>query len=163
MERSLEQYIYIMETLPRHSLCVLAPTLFSMMFTAMLTSAFCNDEDNGISIRIKTGGKLFNLRRPQAKTKAKDAIVRDLLFADDCALNASIETKAQQCIDCFLTTCDDSTEVCKLVPRKLRSCINQPHTRRKCPQPSLLKRKNPRTTDKFMYLGSTLLCLAEVN
>ena len=42
--------------------CVLAPTLFSMMFSAMLTVAF-QDGDNGIPIRYRFGGKLFNLGR----------------------------------------------------------------------------------------------------
>ena len=48
--------------------CVLAPTLFSMMFSAMLTAAF-QDGDNGIPIRYRFDGKLFNLRRLQAKSK----------------------------------------------------------------------------------------------
>ena len=42
--------------------CVLASTLFSMMFSAMLTDAF-QDGDNGIPIRYRFDGKLFNLRR----------------------------------------------------------------------------------------------------
>ena len=32
--------------------CVLAPTLFNMMFSAMLTAAF-QDDDNGIPIRYR--------------------------------------------------------------------------------------------------------------
>ena len=48
--------------------CVLAPTLFSMMFSAMLTATF-QDGDNGIPIRYRFDGKLFNLRRLQAKSK----------------------------------------------------------------------------------------------
>ena len=37
--------------------CVLASTLFSMMFSAMLTDAF-QDGDNGIPIRYRFDGKL---------------------------------------------------------------------------------------------------------
>ena len=48
--------------------CVLAPALFSMMFSAMLTAAF-QDGDNGIPIRYRFDGKFFNLRRLQAKSK----------------------------------------------------------------------------------------------
>ena len=48
--------------------CVLAPTLFSMMFSAMLTDAF-QDCDDGFPIRYRFDGKLFNLRRLQAKSK----------------------------------------------------------------------------------------------
>ena len=38
--------------------CVMAPTLFSMMFSAMLT-----DVDAGFPIRYSFDGKLLNLRR----------------------------------------------------------------------------------------------------
>ncbi|XP_063600380.1 uncharacterized protein LOC134776560 [Penaeus indicus] len=51
--------------------CVLAPTLFSMIFSAMLTDAF-HDGDIGVGIRYRTDGKLFNLRRLQAKTKVQE-------------------------------------------------------------------------------------------
>ena len=49
--------------------CVLAPTLFSMMFSAMLTDAF-REANSGLDIRYRTGGRLFNLRRLQAKKKS---------------------------------------------------------------------------------------------
>ena len=51
--------------------CVLAPTLFSIVFSAMLTDAFryCNP---GFSIRHLTDGKLFNPRRLQSFTKVKE-------------------------------------------------------------------------------------------
>ena len=68
--------------------CVLAPTLFSMMFSAMLTDAFHSGE-MGIDLRYRTDGKLFNLRRLQAKTRVQIITVCDFLFADDCALNAT--------------------------------------------------------------------------
>ena len=75
--------------------CVLAPTLFSLLFSAMLTDAF-RDGDIGIDIMYRTDGKLFNLRRLQTKTKVKTDIIRDFLFADDCALNTGSEADMQQ-------------------------------------------------------------------
>ena len=56
--------------------CVLAPSLFSLMFYAMLTDAFRN---------------LFNLRRLQVDTKVMTDIIRYFLFADACAINAGSE------------------------------------------------------------------------
>ena len=70
--------------------CVLAPTLFSMMFEAMLMEAF-KDSSTGIPIRYGYDGNLFNLRRLQALSKVNETKIRDLLFADDCALNAATE------------------------------------------------------------------------
>ena len=50
--------------------CVLASTLFSIMFSAMLTDVF-QDGDNGIPITYRFDGKLFNLQRLQAKSKVQ--------------------------------------------------------------------------------------------
>ena len=58
---------------------VLAPTLFSMMFTAMLTDAFqyC---DAGFPIRYHFNGKLFNLRRLQSKSKVQTDVLDELFL-----------------------------------------------------------------------------------
>ena len=45
---------------------VMAPTLFSMMFSTMLMDAFL-DSDTGFSIRYRFDGNIFNIRRLQAK------------------------------------------------------------------------------------------------
>ena len=50
--------------------CVIASTLFSMVFSAMLTDAF-QDSDNGTLIRYCFDGKLFNLRWLLAKSKTE--------------------------------------------------------------------------------------------
>jgi len=65
--------------------CTMAPTLFAVFFAAMLRDAF-EDTDIGVYIQYRTSGKLFNLRRFQARSKVLEALVRDLLFADDCGL-----------------------------------------------------------------------------
>ncbi|XP_076467654.1 uncharacterized protein LOC143298657 [Babylonia areolata] len=68
--------------------CVLAPTLFSKVFSPVLTDAFCDCEER-IHIRYRTDGRLFNLRCLQAVTK----VIGGFLFADDCILNTSTEQK----------------------------------------------------------------------
>ena len=47
--------------------CVMAPTLFSMMFSAMLIDAF-QDVYAGFPIRYRFDSKLLNLRGLQAKS-----------------------------------------------------------------------------------------------
>ena len=86
--------------------CVLAPTLFSIMFSAMLSDAFRNG-DVGIKINYRMDGKLFNLRRLKAKTKVMSEIIKDFLFADDCALNAGSEEDMQDSVDKFSTACSN--------------------------------------------------------
>ena len=80
--------------------CVLAPTLISLMFSAMLTDAF-KETDIGTGIRYGTDGSIFNLRRLQAKTKVSTDTINDFIFADDCALNAASEVAMQHSVDEF--------------------------------------------------------------
>ena len=85
--------------------CVLASTLFRMMFFAMLTDAF-QDGDNGIPIRYRFDGKLFNLRRLQAKSKMQTEVLDEFLFADDMAKGAPTEEKMQKGVDQVSDSCD---------------------------------------------------------
>ena len=80
--------------------CVLAPTLFSMMFSAMLTAAFQNGE-NDIPIRHCFDGKLFNLRRLQAKSKVQIEVL------DDMAKGARTKEKMQKGVDQVFDSCDN--------------------------------------------------------
>ena len=64
--------------------CVVAPTLFSMMFSAMLTDAF-QEVDADFPIRYHFVDKLLNLRRLQSKSKVQTDLVDKLLYADDPA------------------------------------------------------------------------------
>ncbi|BHF69740.1 hypothetical protein SprV_0301278600 [Sparganum proliferum] len=48
--------------------CVLAPTLFSLMFSAMLMDAYRGDERPGIRIAHRTDGQLLNQRRTNSSS-----------------------------------------------------------------------------------------------
>ena len=82
--------------------CVLAPTLFSLMFATMLFSAL-SKTDAGITIRYRCDGRFFDLRWLMARTKVLEALVRDFLFADDCALAALSEPDLQELSSCLAT------------------------------------------------------------
>ena len=85
--------------------CVLASTLFSMMFSAMLTDAF-QSGDSGIPIRYRFDGKLFNLRRLQTKSRVQTEVLDEFLFADDMAKDAPTEEKMQNGVDQVSDSCD---------------------------------------------------------
>ena len=85
--------------------CVLASTLLSMMFSAMLTDAF-QDGDNGIPIRYRFDGKLFNLRRLQATSKVQTEVLDEFLFANNMAKGAPTEEKMQKGVDQVYDSCD---------------------------------------------------------
>ena len=65
--------------------CVLAPTLFGIFFAMLLKHAFGTSTE-GIYLRTRSDGRLFNLARLRAKTKVREALIRDMLFADDAAV-----------------------------------------------------------------------------
>lgn len=85
--------------------CVLALTLFNLMFSAMLTEA-CGGTDTGFDIKWRFDGSVFNFRRLQAKTNVQSDSINDLLFADDYALNATSEANMQHSIDKFSDACN---------------------------------------------------------
>jgi hypothetical protein len=133
--------------------CVLAPTLFSMMFSAMLLDAF-NKEDPGVNLTYRTDGKLFNLKRLKAITKVKTTIIRDLLFADDCALNASSESDMQCSMDQFSRACDNFGLTISI---KKTEVLYQPAPGKQYVEPSIkVHGSDLKAVEKFTYLGSTL-------
>ena len=81
-----------------------APTLFSIYLSALLWYAF-HDCDKGVHIRFRTSGKVFNLRRMNAKTMVSETLVRELLYADDADLAAHTADEMQEIMDRFANAC----------------------------------------------------------
>ncbi|KAJ7395218.1 hypothetical protein BTVI_157722 [Pitangus sulphuratus] len=74
--------------------CVLAPTLFTVFFSMMLQRAMADlDDGNGVYIRYRTDGSLFNLRRLKVHIKTLNHLIHELLYADDATLVAHTEVK----------------------------------------------------------------------
>ena len=86
--------------------CVLAATLFGIFFAVMLKHAF-GPTAEGIYLRTRTDGKLFNLSRLRAKTKVQLTCLRDFLFADESAVTAQSAEDLQQLITRFSGACQD--------------------------------------------------------
>ena len=85
--------------------CVLAPTLFGIFFAVLLKHAF-GAATEGIFLRTRSDGKLFNLSRLRAKTKVQMRLLRDFLFADDAAITTHTAEDLQQLLDRFATACN---------------------------------------------------------
>nr|VZI49833.1 unnamed protein product [Spirometra erinaceieuropaei] len=84
--------------------CVLAPTLFSLLFSAMLMDAY-RDERPGIRIAYRTDGHFLNQRRMHFQSRVSQTTVHELLFADDCAQNTTSEEEMQRSMDLFSAAC----------------------------------------------------------
>ncbi|VDM05837.1 unnamed protein product [Schistocephalus solidus] len=83
--------------------CVLAPTLFSFMLSAMLTDV-SRDERPGIRIAYRMNGRFLNQRRRRFHSHVSTATIHELLFADDFALNATTEEEMERSMDLFAAT-----------------------------------------------------------
>ena len=68
----------------------------------MLLHVAFHDCTVGIPLTFRTDHNLFNLRKLQSQTKTTFAIIRELLFADDCALAAHTLQEAQTLLDHFV-------------------------------------------------------------
>ena len=86
--------------------CVMATTMFSMMFSAMLMGVF-QDSDTGFPIRYRFDGNIFSLRRLQANYKVQTVVLDELLYADDMDKNASSEAKMQRANVQVSQSCDN--------------------------------------------------------
>ena len=86
--------------------CVLAPTLFGTFFSMLLQYAFV-DCTEGVHVRMRSDGKVFNVPRLHAKTKAYVVLIRELLFADNAALTSHSKEGLQHLEDKLSHTCKE--------------------------------------------------------
>ncbi|KYO45771.1 hypothetical protein Y1Q_0021420 [Alligator mississippiensis] len=135
--------------------CVLAPTFFNMMVSVVFTDTF-HDCDTGIDINYHTDGKLLNLRRLQAKMKLQEVTVHDLLFADDCFLNAKSESDMQWSMDHFSSACDNFGLT---INTKKTEVMHHPAPGKTYVEPIItVNGQTLQAVDKFTYLSSTPSC-----
>ncbi|KAI8499112.1 hypothetical protein Bbelb_228760 [Branchiostoma belcheri] len=133
--------------------CVLAPTLFAIFFSMMLKEAK-EDLTEGIYIRFRTDGSVFNLRRLLAHTKTLEELILDLLFADDCALLAHTEAALQAVVSHFATACKAFGLTISL---KKTEVMYQKPPRETYVHPQISIEDHPlNAVEHFTYLGSVI-------
>ena len=150
--------------------CVMAPTLFSLTFSAMLTDAF-QDVDAGFPIRYRFDGKLLHLRRLQAKSKVQTDVVDKLFFADDLAKMPNHRKKMQGAVDRMSKACDNFQTFLNFlllfqltISTKKTEVVHQPAPGKQYSEPTItLNGQKLQVVDKFTYLGSTLSRAVHIN
>ncbi|BHF69978.1 hypothetical protein SprV_0301302500 [Sparganum proliferum] len=132
--------------------CVLAPTFFSLMFSAMLMDAY-RDERPGIHMAYRTGDQLLNNRRMHFHSRVPTTTVHELLFADDCAPKAASEGDLQRSMDLFAEARDNSGLIIN-TEKTMDMHQPPPNTAHNAPQISV-NGTQLQVVDNFTYLGST--------
>ena len=131
----------------------MAPLLFTLVLSAMFYDAF-HDNDLGALIRSRTDGNVFNLRRLKSKTRTSKVLIRDFLFADDCALLAHTVDDIQAITSAFARS---ARRFGLMISLKKTEVIYQPKPRADYTAPTITIDNIPlNVTDKFTYLGSTI-------
>ena len=133
--------------------CVTALLLFTLVFSAMLSDVF-HDNDLGALIWFHTDVNVRNVRRLKLKTRTSKVLTRDLLFADDCALFAHTVDVIQSNTNAFVryARCFGLT-----LSLKKTELIYQPKPGADYTAPIITMDDNPlNVTDKFIYLGCTI-------
>ena len=131
----------------------MTPILFSIIFPIMLQDAF-RENDLGVHIPFRNNGNIFNLQRLKAKTETTELLVRDLLFADDCALIAHSINDIKRITDSF------AKAACRFgltINLKRTEVMFQPKPDTNyLPSNITIDNVPLNVVDKFTYLGSTL-------
>ncbi|BHF76520.1 hypothetical protein SprV_0501961800 [Sparganum proliferum] len=100
-QRTVENHAEIRLSQTIHSDgCIFAPTLISLMFTAMLMEAYL-DEHPDICIAYTTDRHLLNHWQAHFQLRVSTITTHELLFADDCALTTTSEGAVQKGMDLF--------------------------------------------------------------
>ena len=140
--------------------CVLAPTLFSILFSLMLREAK-EDLVDSIFIRFRTDGSIFNLRCLLAHTKTIEVLIVELLFADDCALLAHTQEALQYIVNRFAEAAKAFGFTISL---KKTEVLHQPPPGGVYSPPQInIEDTSLNSVEHFTYLGSVISNDATVN
>ena len=135
--------------------CVLAPVLFNVFFTCMLSHTV-RDLEKGVYIHYGFDGSLFDLRRLNAKTKSLQSLLQEVLFADNSALVAHTESDLQLMLDRFSRASKLFGLTVNLGKTKV---LHQPAPNNHFPAPNIIIDDTPlANVEHFKYFGSTISC-----
>ena len=142
--------------------CIIAPTLFSIFFSMMLHVAF-KDTADGVDIKSRFDIRLTSIatKHFDARTLVSISTIRELLFADDCALAADSEEALQRLCDCFASA---ARRFGLTISIKKTEVLYQPACGNAYVPPAIsIEGKQLKAVELFKYLGSIVSNDASAN
>ena len=136
--------------------CILAPTLFGIFFSMLLRKAF-KDCSEGVYLHTRSDGSMFNLARLRAKTKRREVLIKELLFADDAAITSHTQEGLQSMLDSFSTACKEFALTISIAKTQVMglNVLSPPEL--------YLDGQLLEAVDVFPYLGSIIAANASLN
>ncbi|KAI8506599.1 hypothetical protein Bbelb_160260 [Branchiostoma belcheri] len=133
--------------------CILAPTLFAL-FLAAVIEEMSDDDLEGIYIRTRSDGGLFNLARLKSQRHVLVKCIRELLYADDSALVAHTLDSIQRLLEKFA---EAARAYGMTINIKKTEVLYQPAPGKPHIPPQVLLDGTPLAeAETFTYLGSTV-------
>ena len=137
--------------------CVLAPILFNLFVSTVITAANANIDrkTDGVTLRYRYDGGIFNLRRFRPRTKTSEYSVVELQYADDAALVSHSEEGLQRILDAVSAAYNDAGMVINTTKTEVlvqRAGTTEPQ---RAPRLSA-SGADLSVVDRFTYLGSVL-------
>ena len=130
-----------------------APMLFNINFAIVFLVAFYENSD-GIYIRYRTSGSVFDARRLHSQTKVSSSLARELLYADDCDIVAHSEDELQCFMNHFVSACNSFGLKINL---KKTVIMYDPAPGSPYIEPTIfVEGKKLDIVHSFVYIGSTL-------
>ncbi|XP_045446396.1 uncharacterized protein LOC123654541 [Melitaea cinxia] len=131
--------------------CVLAPTLFALYFAAVVQEVI-QVTSEGVRIRFRTDGGIFNLTRLKARTKVSHALITEMMYADDLCFVAESPDGLQLLMSVFDESCRKFGLKISVKKTEIMSLDIQGH------ETLVIKLggEELKQVDKFRYLGSTI-------
>ena len=130
--------------------CVLAPTVFSILLSAMLDEAF-RDMGDGVYTQSRQSADLFNVAHSRAKTKTTRILMTELLFADGSTLVA--HSAEEKILDAFT---DVSKKIGLKINIKKTEMLYQPNSTRTREENIMVDGNKLNPVLEFTYLGRTI-------
>ena len=129
-----------------------APTYFTLYLTAILR-VLENMTNEGVYIRTRSDGKLFNLARLKAKTRTRTILLRELLYADDAAMVSLTREGIQEITALFASITRDFGLQINIT--KTEVMFQASNGEGNFDDPNItINGETLQVTDKFKYLGS---------
>nr|VZI47937.1 unnamed protein product [Spirometra erinaceieuropaei] len=140
--------------------CVLAPTLFRLMFSAMMIDAY-RDERPGVRIAYRTDGHLLNHRRMHFQSRVSTTAVHEPLFVNDCVLNITLEEDMQRSMNIFAAVCKNFGLI---INTEKTVVMHQPPPNAVSIVPHIsVNGTQMQVVDNFAYLGSTFSSTTKID
>jgi len=131
--------------------CVLAPVIFNLFLVATTLVFRHISAADGVCIKYRLDGSLFNIRRLQAVMKVTNNTIFDLQYADDAALPSHTPDGLQSQLDAISSAYSRTGLV---VNSKKTEVLYLPHL--SLPQTFYISGGQLGLTEQFTYLGSVI-------